>query len=347
MELQVNPSEDEEKIIDHTHGYLALPFDKNQFTDFVVGLLGKPQKLTRDIPGIFEMSLKDIQNIDYLLEQRIRQQNRGDLIELQAQIYYSDNSTVTLKGIQSLETYNEVRAVVSSKIQLSWSFLIQFNDKDAPEKQTVVVTISTMERYIEHFRRYDRVRRLGGIYIEINHTARTWAEDIASMLEHHAKSILKEESKAHQFLRENQELLAGIVGLLFFIFCLFGATIWLNQVTQQQIEVTKEFMRNHSTIEEQVSYLVGYITTNDASRMSLKLTIYILAGMLLSAVSIAWMSSYPITLPPSFLILTRKSQEHKLERLALDNKKLQGFLISTVGSLLISLIGNYIFFLFT
>lgn len=63
------------EIHDTQKGYLALPFDQDQFQEFVKGLLGKPQTITKRIRGNFEISLKDLQNFHDLIEQRISQQN--------------------------------------------------------------------------------------------------------------------------------------------------------------------------------------------------------------------------------------------------------------------------------
>ena len=74
--------------IDNQNGYLTLPFNESQFKDFVSGLLGKPQTLTKRIRGDFEIYLKDLQNFHDLLNQRIIQQNNGHLIQLRTKIFF-------------------------------------------------------------------------------------------------------------------------------------------------------------------------------------------------------------------------------------------------------------------
>jgi hypothetical protein len=82
------------QIKDIQKGYLTFPFDEGQFREFISGLLGKPQTITKRIKGVFEIHLKDLQNFHDLIDQRIIQQNDGKLIQLKTKIYYNDDGSV-------------------------------------------------------------------------------------------------------------------------------------------------------------------------------------------------------------------------------------------------------------
>ena len=50
-EIQIIPSNEDEKPDNNNfykRGYLALPFQEDQFKEFVVGLLGKPQSFEKN-----------------------------------------------------------------------------------------------------------------------------------------------------------------------------------------------------------------------------------------------------------------------------------------------------------
>ena len=106
---------DIEKVQDFQKGYLTLPFNEEQFKDFIKGLLGTPQTITKRIKGNFEVHLKDLQNFHDLINQRVTQQNNGKLVQLKTQIYYSDESSVLLSSYEELVTYNEVKPVISEE----------------------------------------------------------------------------------------------------------------------------------------------------------------------------------------------------------------------------------------
>jgi hypothetical protein len=158
---------------DFQKGYLTLPFNENQFASFIKGLLGTPQTITKKIRGVFELHLKDLQNFHDLLTQRISQQNNGKLIQLKTQIYYSDESSIILSSYEELVTYNEVKPIVSEAVKMTWSYLIQFADKDFPEKQEIeLMIISTPQRNIIEDDDIPVIFPTYGIFkITIQHTA--------------------------------------------------------------------------------------------------------------------------------------------------------------------------------
>src|ERR1051325_7012211 len=92
-------------------GFLRLPLDQDQFKDFIKGLLGRPQTISRQIAGPFDIEFTDIQSLDQLLWQRISQQNGGALVQFNGRLVFNDNSTVELNSLNELTSYNEVRPV--------------------------------------------------------------------------------------------------------------------------------------------------------------------------------------------------------------------------------------------
>ncbi|MFZ2975501.1 MAG: hypothetical protein WA055_02610 [Candidatus Moraniibacteriota bacterium] len=82
------------KITDSQKGYLALPFNGEQLKQFITGLLGTPQTITKRIKGNFELSLKDLQNFHDLIDQRITQQNNGYLLTSRAILLQSISNTL-------------------------------------------------------------------------------------------------------------------------------------------------------------------------------------------------------------------------------------------------------------
>ena len=195
--IQVLPSEPIE------HGYVVLPYDKDEFKDFIKSLLGSPQTITKTITGAFEVNKDDIRNLYLLITQRVTQQNEGVLADFSAKIVFSNNSSVELNSIEDLITYNEINPIVSRTLHLKWDFVVRFQDKKVPEKQRIqvsfVATGISSELIDEQFLSLGvptYLRRTGGfVSFRIEHTARTWGADIEALLTNHIESIINPPSK--------------------------------------------------------------------------------------------------------------------------------------------------------
>lgn len=70
---------------------VVLPCEPDYFRDFVAGLLGKPQTITKEIFGAFELNKDDIANFYHLVIQRVGQQNESTLIQFTVRIVYDDH----------------------------------------------------------------------------------------------------------------------------------------------------------------------------------------------------------------------------------------------------------------
>jgi hypothetical protein len=122
---------------------LTLPVEPDQLGLFIAGLLGKPQTIGRWIRGPFEVKRADIENLHHLIEQRIASQNKATLVGFTAKIVYEDASSIQLNSFTQLQTYNEIKPLSSTAIHLTWTYLIQFNNKTVPEKQQIELSIIT------------------------------------------------------------------------------------------------------------------------------------------------------------------------------------------------------------
>ena len=77
-----------------TGGFVSLPFDQTQFSDFIVSLLGRPQTIEKRVYCNFAVNLEDIANFHHLINQRLTQQNKAALAQFRAKIYFSNNSSI-------------------------------------------------------------------------------------------------------------------------------------------------------------------------------------------------------------------------------------------------------------
>jgi hypothetical protein len=120
---------------------IVLPCPPHEFAAFIASLLGRPQRISKVMHGVFDLGKTDLIQFYHLIDQRITQQNDATLVQFSADVLYQDGSSVLLDSLNAFETYNEIRPVASIGIILSWIYLVQFPKKAIPEKQQIDVTV--------------------------------------------------------------------------------------------------------------------------------------------------------------------------------------------------------------
>lgn len=335
-------------------GFLSLPLNKDQFTNFIKSLLGSPQTINNTHFGIFEVSIENVKNFDYLLTQRITQQNAGVLVNFAATIIFSDNSSLELHSIEQLETYREVRPIISVAIHLLWDFIINFPDSSRPEKQRVQLSILTKRRatpdidgegIILH---PSFISQGGKINFRIEHTDRTWGADIEAILTNSIKGLMKPESKLKRFIRNNGTKLGAICGLLFFLSTLYGCNRVLNGIGTKNLLHINEVIKNiNSTskidvISRKVDYLAEYIAKGDWLQYNLYTTIFIVFSVFLAILFAYWISELSMISERSFLLLTKESEKEMKRMQRSTTKEWLSFFGAIITSLLTGILTNYI-----
>jgi hypothetical protein len=333
------------EIRDFQSGYLSLPFTQNQLGDFVKSLLGTPQTITKKIRGIFEIHLKDLQNFHELIDQRITQQNKAKLIQLKTQIYYSDESSVILSSYDELLTYNEVKPVLSEAVRMTWSYLIQFLDKDVPEKQEIeLMIIATPQKNIIEIEDLPVLRTVSGQFrMVIKHTARRWGADIESLITNQINSILKPTSTFKAFLRKYNILIGFIAGLAFLLSSGISVYISTEAIHQKEIQTAAALTKGPRNDSEKINFLINYVVRNSQDALSSKTQIYLIASFLIAITLGVWVGGLADDKRKSHLVLTRES----LKNLGIYNEhskhKTAWFFISIVISIITGIISSYLF----
>jgi hypothetical protein len=344
----VNHDNDDKLPKNFSKGYLTFPLVGEQFKDFISGLLGKPQSISKHISGNFEIHLKDLQNFYDLVNQRVAQQNEGKLIQFTAKIFYTDRSSVQLGSYDELITYNEVKPIISEAVKLTWDYLIQFKDKSHPEKQSIeLLIISATERItmeeddVPIFLFPSR----GEFRMNIEHTARSFGSDIENTLTNQIKSLLKEENKFKKFIRRQSNKISIIFSVLFFLMCIIGAFKVTNNFINSEIGKVKAFTNviTH-TSDEKLNFLTSYIASGVSSQHYFKVGIFIIISIILSILFGVWIGETASNNnEPSFVVLTRKALVHRDSVMEKLKHKWTWFFISIISSILTGIVANYIF----
>lgn len=332
------------ELQDFQKGYLTLPFNSDQFATFIRGLLGTPQTITKRIRGNFEIHLKDLQNFHDLINQRITQQNNGKLIQLKTQIYYTDESSVTLGSYAELETYNEVKPVISEAVRMNWSYLIQFADKESPEKQEIELLIvsTTQENIIE-----DDIPiifpSMGQFKITIKHTARSFGSDIESLLTHQINSLITPCSKLKDFIRKKSTEIGILTAVLFLISSLTTIYISTRSFNKSEVEKVSTFINSTKEISSKTDFILNYIASNAQNLFFLKSLLYVVVSIFLSVVFGVLVDSMADNKTKSYLVLTRESLKNRNILIEKSKRKFQYFWGTIILSIAAGVVANYIF----
>jgi hypothetical protein len=307
-----------------TSGNVALPFNEDQFKDFIVSLLGKPQTITKHLDGTFEIDKEQLISIYEVINRRIYQQNDAKLIQFRASIYYDDNTTVTLNGFEHLVNYNEKLPLISKAVHLTWQYLVKFRDKETFEKQEIALSFLTnfngqiagMDEFVP-----GRFRD-SGINFRISHTGRTWGADIEAILTKHLKTIVQKESKFISFFRYNPDRIEYLVSTL-----LIGITFIFSFIK------TKELKNIENPSAEPIFWIHHY-----GNYVFLFLGIYFLYK-----ITILLLEEFEFYGAPSFVLLTPASEKERIKKLNSYRKKTIKYIGTFIISLIIGIATNYIY----
>jgi hypothetical protein len=329
---------------DFQKGYLSLPFDGDQLHSFIKGLLGTPQTITRNIWGCFEIHLKDLQNFHELIDQRVTQQNNGKLIQLKTQIYYSDESSVILSSLEELLTYNEVKPVISEAIRMTWVYLIQFADKNVPERQEIEVTITTDSK-IEYLSSSDRFIKnsMGQFGIIIKHTARTWGNDIESLITNQINSILIKSSKFREHIHKYSGKIGLVAGLIVFGSSIIGIYLVKKGLEKAEMISISKFLKVTTNLGDKIDFMLKYIGQDQQGKQSIQIFIFTILSIIISIFLGTWVEGLASNKKKSHLVMTREAKNYRDQSVKAEDKTFVLFWISLIASILTGLLSSYIY----
>lgn len=338
--------------MDKSNG-LVLKMEKKQFAEFIANLLGKQQTISNSMRGAFEITIKDLINIFHLVDQRINQQNEANLIQFRTKIIYNDESSILLGSLTELETFNEIRKVIPMSVHLEFDYLIKFQDKQTPERQEIEISFIAADPAFGRFQLlYDtplKVMALGGfINFRIKHTARTWGADIESLLSNQLSNIFKVENKLKHFIRLHSSKISLSIQLIFLLsifISIYYTTKNFAMVTTNSLakELSKTLPNQFDLINHKITTIGVFLSSGIWAQYYFYVLIFVIIGIILAVILGAWIDSSIDTVEPSFIILTKESEKHKLKIEKKLNRKWIYFVISIMVSVATSLIANILF----
>jgi len=330
-------------------GYVILPVDPDQFKDFVKGLLGRPQSISRVLHGPFEIDATDIQNLDRLLAQRIEQQNAGLLAQFNARLVFSDESTIELNTLAELISYNEVRPVYCNAIHLRWDYLVTFPDKKVPQKQSILVsyvlgahaTLIDTEDVLMLSRRADSS---GAINFRIEHTARTWGADIEALMSNFLQAHIRKENPIKTWIRSHHAVISFVTAIGFIAMVSLGIFVTSRQYASERMaDLNAMLVPGSANIDKILSYIGQILASGAWAQFSFAAVFFLVVSFFVAIWLGMWTDEAAANYPPSFILINRQSVTHRDEVLAKQRKKWLSFCGSVLTTVILGVLSNYIF----
>ena len=333
---------DESGKIDIQKGQLTLPFTQDQFKDFVSGLFGNPDSLSSNFEGIFNIELGDLRTVHSVIEERIREQNKGLLAQFNATIKYDDGSSEDLQ-FESFFNLSEFIPRIPRVVNLTWQYLIKFENRNVPEKQEISINISTRGRPEDKEFSYTENK----ITLSIKYTSRSWAFDMESNISNYFKSLAvytKKRKKIAVLLAEKSERVGWIGGIIFFLLsCLGGLFAAINFGTQK-INFVEKFISTKPDLNQQINFLINLFGSGETTRFYFFLTIFLILMALFAVLAGASFTNVvEFKTERNHILLTRLAKEEMNKDIKNSEKKFIAFIRAAIVAICINLISSFIF----
>jgi hypothetical protein len=181
--------------------------------------------------------------------------------------------------------------LVSVAVDLTWDYLIQFNHKTHPEKQSIDIRIWTedaSERY--RTRRHDETVVVGSsesrsfVNITIRHTARTWGMDIEALLTSHVQSFIFPQDNLKNFVSENNGWIGLIAGISFFASSVASVSWATEDFVKNQLSQLNVSLNAATDTSSKISVITQYLVSGQSTRYYLLTGLFLLQALIASIV---------------------------------------------------------------
>jgi len=335
---------------DAGHRTITIPVEEGDLGAFISGLLGQPQSIQRELSGSFDIDHAWLMNIHHLIQQRIQQQHNASFVDFSAVIFFQDGLSRKLTSIESFQSYTEPKPLVSNGVKLKWTYLIQFPGKNIPERQEISLFVSEkipkdFEKIFPLFLTRRRFSKSVIVY-QIDHTERTWGDDMENLLREHIKNCFTSRSTSMEWL----QLIAPLVGILFFFLCLFGPLAVRSFIDDSISGQAIEQLRNipelaNSPIEEikeKVNFLIS-IQDPILKKGRHEVLHFVLSVILGSIIAMSSIFVSDVD-EPSFVVVTDAAIKNRNKVLQKNRRTFTIAITSFLVGLATSVIGNYIYY---
>lgn len=334
---------------------ISLPFNTENLGEFISGLLGQPQSIEKVFTTPFVARSEYFVHLIELIKQRLEQQNVHEFVSFQAMIGYKDKSRRKFTSIESFVAYSESLNLISTDVNFKFGILVHFPKKDIPEKQEIDIDFFTTEKELRGYPSsiaslvLFQKKVSGIVLVEVNHTERTWADEILKLIENSLDNIIIKDPTSKKIIRSIlspinfDNVFFGII-LLIPIYILIGIQTKKrdNDGMSKYLDVLENSNLDITSLHQKLDIVSSHLLTrNTAATNSLSQNIIVYIGLLILLSILIYIINLFTKTPDSFIVLTKATSQYQEE--VLKNHKSKLWIASILGTVLLGLIINYIF----
>ena len=289
----------------------------------MANLLGKPQTIRNIYTGSFDLGREEIENVFHLVDQRVTQQNEASLVQFIVLISYDDRSSVLLNSLEDFVRYREVRPVIATIVQLTWIYLIKFQQSEVPEKQTIELSmhaLSSGQRFIDAETMiisndvFPSGIPTGRFVLRIQHTARSWGTDIENLIAGQIKGWTKREPTFIRMIYTYSTYIGFAFGIMFFAL-LFAGLYFASQPGIEGFKKSAATALASAVNEDKLNFIIGAVLHNPLYDRTWWQYFIGVGGGIASVFVGVLVGSLSNNGPKSFLVLSDGSKKYREEAL--------------------------------
>ncbi|WP_296211121.1 hypothetical protein [Psychrobacter sp. UBA3480] len=336
------------QVRDKDQKELSLYLEDEHLGEFISSLLGQPQAISKSFNKPFKVDHSFFKHLLALIFQRLEQQNEFEMVDFVAKISFDDGVERKITSVESFNSYSETMSLISVRLFISISLLIKFPSKKIPERQNINFVFDSNMDCNNNTILESSNKKTGIVIIDIEHTERTWADDMLTMIEKALDGIWIEENFIFKSIMKIIDLLSSkgflLFSMLLSIIMLFYSTYTKssNDVIEELEKLSIQNSNNLELINEKLNFI---------SKILLDRSDYSGTNLLLFSVSIPFLVILISILKefikpyPSYVVLTKSTQDLMSKSLSNTSTKNKFFSTSImlVMSLVIGILGNYIY----
>lgn len=344
--------------MEHNEQEIALKVENKLLGDFVSSLLGQPQSIERFFTTPFYASHDYLVNLISLIEQRLSQQNIYTITSFQATIGFQDKTRRKLTTIEAFKSFSESLSLVSTDVNLNFGIIVNFPNKDIPEKQEIIIHLATSSDNNNSYARdlfdiaLSKKEALSGIVaVEINHTERTWADDMLTMISNSLDDIwVKEPNYKKAFRWILSTLRLEVLLILLVLLAPFIGVL----TSRAQDDRASEYSKYLSISSEESTSLVGVHKKLDFMSDKFFNTVHptifdsftffgfgVFVVTFIIFLIVVFTMKESVKPPPSFVALTKKTEKYMEE--VLQDNKVNLWVLSFFGTIFTGIVISYTF----
>ncbi len=332
---------------DEQEQFIQVPIKRKDFGDFVTNLLGQQETILENKYCLFEVSMEWLIHLHHSIDQRIHQQSHSSLVDFSCTFSYIKGPSRKVTSIDSFLHFNEGKIVETDKVEIIWTYLVNFPNKKAPEKQEIHLKVIANSDEVVSFQNgpFRRVQTIKGlIAYKIAHTERTWGDDIQTILSREIDSVAIDVTRFSKIMDVFLPFLA--IGLF-----IAGLVIpdYIDQLIKgkQIVEVYSTYVAEGQAIEtlsidKKLDLSLALLDPNNQLHTVsiLYRAISFFGGIFLAVFSIVALEDRRV----SSLLITSEDKKRQSIKNNKNSRKVIISILSVVGSITAGVIANYCYY---